>query len=226
LRCLAAEGVVDNTPDAAMLQQGAAALGERLTEEAVARLLWFRAELLRWNARVNLTAITDPREVLEKHLLDSLAILPEVRGASALLDLGAGAGLPGIPLKIALPELRLTLVDSVGKKVAFMKSALAHLGLREARALQARVEGRPEREGVEPADVVVSRALMDVARWLPLGAKYLAPGGRVLAMMGQPPALAEIEEAGRGAGLKLSALRRYRLPWSGSERAVGTFTAA
>src|SRR5919197_4039110 len=135
LRCLMAERAVDNGPDAAMLQEGAAALGASLSDEAARRLLWLRKELLRWNARVNLTAITDPREVLEKHLLDSLAILPEIRGASTLLDVGAGAGFPGIPLTIALPELRLTLVDSVGKKVAFMKSTLAHLNLGKARAV-------------------------------------------------------------------------------------------
>jgi 16S rRNA G527 N7-methylase RsmG len=115
------------------------------------------------------------------------------------------------------------LVDSVGKKVAFMKSALAHLDLGQARAVQVRAEGWPEREGLEPAEVVVSRAFMDVARWVPLGAKYAAPGARVLAMMGHPPELPRLEEAGRAAGLRLASLRRYRLPWSGSERAVATF---
>jgi 16S rRNA (guanine527-N7)-methyltransferase len=216
---------VDNGPYAAMLHEGALALGESLSDESVGRLLRLREELLHWNARVNLTAITEPREVLEKHFLDSLAIVPEVREASTLLDLGAGAGFPGIPLKIVLPDLRVTLVDSVGKKVAFMKSAVARLSLAGASAVHARVDGSPEREGLERAEVVVSRAFMDVARWVPLGAKYAAPGGRVLAMLGHPPQEAELDEAAKAAGLRVTGFRKYRLPWSGSERAVAIFTA-
>jgi 16S rRNA (guanine527-N7)-methyltransferase len=216
---------VDNGPNAALLQDGASRLGERLSDESVARLLRFGEELLRWNARVNLTAITEPRDVLEKHFLDSLAITPEVRGASTLLDLGAGAGFPGIPLKIVLPELRVTLVDSVGKKVAFMKNAISRLGLIGARAIHARAEGWPEGEGLERAEVVVSRAFLDAARWVRLGAKYATPGGRVVAMLGQSPGASELEEAGRSAGLRVSGFRTYRLPWSGSERAVAAFVA-
>jgi 16S rRNA (guanine527-N7)-methyltransferase len=185
--------------------------------------LAFRDELLRWNARVNLTAVTEPLEVLEKHFVDSLAILPEVRDASELLDLGAGAGFPGIPLKIALPALNATLVDSVGKKVAFMKTAIAGLGLKGTKAVHARVAGSPEREGLGRAEVVVSRALMDVGRWIPLAEKYVGAGGRVIAMMGRPPAESDLAEVARAAGVRLQGLRTYRLPWSDAERAVATF---
>src|SRR5437870_6832970 len=82
--------------------------------------------LLKWNKSINLTAITDPAEVVEKHVIDSLALAPLVPKGS-LLDAGSGAGFPGIPLAIALPELEVTLVDSVQKKVAFLKNALAEL---------------------------------------------------------------------------------------------------
>lgn len=215
---------VDNKPADAMLREGLAALDQELPPTALAALLAFRDELLRWNARVNLTAVTEMDEVLEKHFLDSLAILPEVRGAATLLDVGAGGGFPGIPLKIALPPLSVTLVDSAGKKVAFMKSAIARLGLKGARAVHAHVGGAPQREGLEPADLVVSRAFMDPEGWIALGAKYVAPGGRVVAMMGRPVVEGALEQAAGAAGLRLHSLRMYRLPWSQSERSVATFT--
>jgi len=109
--------------------------------------------------------------------------------------------------------------------VAFMKSALAQLGLEGARAIHVRAEGWPEQEGVARAEVVVSRALMDVGRWVLLGAKYASPGGRVVAMMGHSPAMPELDAAGQIAGLRVSGFRTYRLPWSGAERAVATFAA-
>src|SRR5688572_25375968 len=119
-------------------------------------------ELLEWNAKVNLTAITEHAEVLEKHFLDSLAVLPEVEGAASLLDLGAGAGFPGLPLKIARPALAMTLVDAVGKKVGFLKATIAALGLKEARGLHARAEGHPEKEGIPRAELLIARAFMDL----------------------------------------------------------------
>ena len=118
-------------------------------------------ELIKWNAKVNLTAITAPEEVLEKHFLDSLAVLPEVEGAASLLDLGAGAGFPGLPLKLARPWMAVTLVDAVGKKVGFLKAAIAALGLKEARGLHARAEGKPEAEGMPRAELLIARAFRD-----------------------------------------------------------------
>lgn len=218
---------MDNGAGFEAISAGLRALEIPLADDRIALLLRFRDELLKWNRRVNLTAITDPREVLEKHFLDSLAILPELGSAKSVLDIGAGAGFPGIPLKIARPELDVTLVDTVGKKVAFMKNAVAALGLIPgARAVHARAEGLPEKEGLPRAEVVLSRAFMDVAGWTPLAAKYLAPGGRVLAMLGQMPGADELEAAGAKAGLRLVSSRQYRLPWSGAGRAVAVFEAA
>lgn len=208
------------------LKGGALAVGVELSEDAVSALLRFRDELLRWNQRVNLTAITDPVEVLEKHFIDSLAVLPEVIGATSVLDLGAGAGFPGIPLKIVGPEVELLLVDAVGKKVAFMKNALAALKLVPgARAVHARAEGAPEREGLMKASLVISRAFMDVGAFVPLAAKYLAPGGRVVAMMGHAPDEATLASVGAAAGLTFGSLRTYRLPWSGASRGVAVFSS-
>jgi 16S rRNA (guanine527-N7)-methyltransferase len=181
--------------------------------------------LLRWNEKVNLTTITAPEAVLDKHLLDSLAVVPEARGAASLLDLGSGAGLPGIPLGVALPGLRVTLVDAVAKKVAFLKVGLVRAGLAgRARAIHARLAGAPLAEGLEPAEVVVSRAFMELGGFLRLARPYLAPGGRVLALVGPGAGDAAAHaRAGEAAGFALVASRAFRLPLSGDPRAVATF---
>jgi 16S rRNA (guanine527-N7)-methyltransferase len=181
-------------------------------------------ELIRWNAKVNLTAITAPEEVLEKHFLDSLAVLPEVEGAASLLDLGAGAGFPGLPLKIARPALVVTLVDAVGKKVGFLKATIAALGLKEARGLHARAEGRPEAEGIPRAELLIARAFMDLPDWLDLAPAYVLPGGRVVAMLGKAQPDSELQARAVERGLRFVSARQYRLPFSGAERQVAVFT--
>jgi 16S rRNA (guanine527-N7)-methyltransferase len=209
----------------ARLAHGAAALGLELAPEALDALLGYASELLRWNEKVNLTTITAPEAVLDKHLLDSLAVVPEARGAASLLDLGSGAGLPGIPLGVALPGLRLTLVDAVAKKVAFLKAGLVRAGLAgRARAVHARLAGAPQAEGLELAEVVVSRAFMELGSFLRLARPYLAPGGRVVALVGPGAGDAAAHaRAGEAAGLALVASRAFQLPLSGDPRAVATF---
>jgi 16S rRNA (guanine527-N7)-methyltransferase len=206
------------------LEQGVQALGIALHDGALEKLERYADRLLAWNRKVNLTAITDPAEMAEKHLVDCLALVPDAAGAATLLDVGSGAGLPGIPLAIALPSLDVTCCDSVAKKVAFVKAVAAELGLR-VRGVAARAEGEPEREGLPRAEVVVSRALADPERWLPLAARYLAPGGRVLATLGREADEQVLLRAGATAGLTLRGLRRFALPRSGALRAVASFVA-
>jgi len=211
-----------NAPFAKTLEEGARALGIALDGPAREKLERYADRLLAWNRKVNLTAITDPAELAEKHLVDSLSLLPEVRGAATLLDVGSGAGLPGIPLAIALPALDVTCCDTVAKKVAFVKAVAAELGLR-VRGVAARAGGEPAREGLPLAEVVVSRAFADPARWLPLAARYLAPGGRVLATLGRDADEEALRGAGAQGGLLLLALRRFALPRSGAQRAIASF---
>jgi 16S rRNA (guanine527-N7)-methyltransferase len=215
---------VGNAGDVELLREGARALEIELSPDVAEALLRFREELLKWNQKFNLTSITDPREVLEKHFLDSLAVLPEVGDRRSLLDVGAGGGFPGLPLRLARPALDVTLVDTVGKKVVFMKNAIARLGLGgSARAVQARVEGAPEQEGLPRVEVAVSRAFRDVRGWVPLGSRYLAEGGRVVSMLGQRAESSAVASAAAASGLRLASERMYRLPWSGAERAVLVF---
>jgi len=207
------------------LERGLAALGLPVDAAARGLLERYADRLLAWNRKVNLTAITDPAGVAEKHLVDSLALLPEVAGAATLLDVGSGAGLPGIPLSIALPALEVTCCDAVAKKVAFVKAVSAELGLR-VRGVAARAAGEPEKEGLPRAEVVVSRAFAEPGAWLALAVRYLAPGGRVLATLGREADEGSLRRDAAAAGLALAGLRRFELPDSRAQRAVATFRAA
>ncbi|MFC4525663.1 16S rRNA (guanine(527)-N(7))-methyltransferase RsmG [Dyella halodurans] len=163
------------------LEHGIAALGLQLPANAVERLLDYQELLARWNATYNLTAVRDPAEMVTRHLLDSLAILPYVRGET-LADLGTGPGLPGIPLAIAAPGRQILLVDSNGKKVRFLREAIRSLKLEGVRAVQSRVE---DVEG--QFDCITARAFASLADMLAWGGHLLTKEGIWLAMKGKRP---------------------------------------
>lgn len=163
------------------LSEGLAALGLDLPDAAQHKLLAFRDLLLKWNRTYNLTALRDPEQAISHHLLDSLAILPHV-GPGALLDVGSGGGLPGIPLAIARPELTVSMVDTVQKKATFLQQAAIELGLKNVSAHHARVE---EMSGQYAQ--ISSRAFAEIGLFISLTRHLLAPGGRWLAMKGVRP---------------------------------------
>lgn len=165
----------------AQLEQGVTALGLQLPAGAVPRLLDYLALLERWNGAYNLTAVREPAEMVTRHLLDSLAILPFVQG-STLADLGTGPGLPGIVLAIAAPGRQILLVDSNGKKVRFLREAIRSLKLEGVRAEQARVE-----DVAGQFDCITARAFASLADMLAWGGHLLAPDGIWLAMKGKRP---------------------------------------
>jgi 16S rRNA (guanine527-N7)-methyltransferase len=206
-----------------MLMGGAASLGVEVSTLHVRALTALSDLLLKWNLKVNLTAIRDPSEVQEKHLLDSLAVAPMLEGIGSLVDIGSGAGFPGLPLKIIRPGWRVVLVDSVAKKVAFMKQAVVTLGLKDARAVHLHASGSAEADGLERSDAVISRAFTDVDRWLPFARGYARPGGKVVAMLGKDPGAPALRASGVAAGMELVEHRAYRLPYSGAERAVAVY---
>jgi 16S rRNA (guanine527-N7)-methyltransferase len=165
------------------LAAGIAGLGLALPEGAEAKLLDYLALLDKWNRVYNLTAVRDAGRMVSLHLLDSLAAAPYFQGET-VLDVGSGGGLPGIPLAIARPELRVTLVDSIAKKTAFLQQAKAELGLGNLNVVTSRVEDyRPEAR----FDVITSRAFSDLKEFVTLTRHLLEPGGRWLAMKGLYP---------------------------------------
>jgi 16S rRNA (guanine527-N7)-methyltransferase len=191
------------------LAAGLAELGLDLPDAVQHKLLAFRDLLLKWNRTYNLTALRDPEQAVSHHLLDSLAILPHV-GGGALLDVGSGGGLPGIPLAIARPELAVTLVDAVQKKTTFLQQAAIELGLKNVAVHHARVE---EMRGQYAQ--ISSRAFADLARLVGLTRHLLEPGGRWLAMKGVRP---DDEIAVLPAGVAVAAVVPLIVPGLDAER--------
>jgi 16S rRNA (guanine527-N7)-methyltransferase len=164
-------------------------LGVVLSDAQCERLERFSALLRRWNRTHNLTAITRDQEILSHHLLDSLSLAVELPAARALriLDAGAGAGLPGIPLAIALPAHHFTLIDAVAKKCAFTTQARVELGLTNVEVVHGRLEASRGPAFDSRFDVIVSRALGSLPTFVSLTRPLLASGGRWIAMKGQLP---------------------------------------
>lgn len=163
------------------LLDGVDRLGVDLPAAAPARLLAYVAELEQWNAAYNLTAIREPLAMVTRHLLDSLALLPHI-GSGSLLDVGSGAGIPGLILAIARPELAVVVLDSNGKKARFMRHAIRTLGISNAEVAEVRAEAF---DVDSPFDQITSRAFANLADFVAGTRHLLAPGGQWVAMKGK-----------------------------------------
>jgi len=195
------------------LAVGAKALGIALEPPQTAALLALVAELAEWNTRFNLTAISEPAEVVDKHLLDSLAVLPHLRGLR-IADIGTGAGFPGLPLAIVSPNRRFTLVESTGKKAGFLRHVVGKLRLANVEVVLGRSEAmRPPR----PFDSVVARALGSLADFVRMAGHLAGRNGRLLAMKGRLP---KDELKVLPAGWKAVAVHPIRVPGLDAERCL------
>jgi 16S rRNA (guanine527-N7)-methyltransferase len=207
---------VEKPPFSGMVEAGARSLGLPLRGDQIDALSWLSGELVRWNARVNLTAILDPIEIGDKHILDSLTVLRVLDSNGAtLLDAGTGGGFPGLPLAIARPGLAVTLVDAVAKKVGFLKHVIAELGLApRVRAVHQTLRGNAQAEGLGPFDTAVSRACMDPTRWAALARPYLRKGGMLVVMGGGDMAAPPLD------GWQGPRVERVVLPLTGADRTL------
>lgn len=204
----------------AKLQQGLLEMGLEIAEATQQKLLDYLALIHKWNKVHNLTAVRDPADMVTLHLLDSLAVLPHIK-AKRLLDVGSGAGLPGIPLAICLPQLQVTVLDSIEKKASFMRQAKAELGLSNLEVVSGRVE---QYQPSELYDVIISRAFSDLQLFTKLTKHLGTPGGQWLAMKGVHPheELAQIDmQPSRIEPLKVAGLEAQRhlvfLPFQSKE---------
>jgi 16S rRNA (guanine527-N7)-methyltransferase len=201
----------ETDPLARTLSQGALALGLALSEGQRDRLLGFLGLLQRWNRAYNLTAVRDPAAMVSHHLLDSLSLVPYLRGDS-VLDLGTGAGLPGLPLAIVDPRRRFWLLDSNGKKVRFVRQVVLELGLGNVEPVHGRIESyRPARK----FSTIVTRAVASVAQIHAQALPLLERPGLLLIMKGRYP-VDELADPAL-AGLDLAA-RPLRVPTLDGER--------
>lgn len=165
------------------LAAGIAVLGLDVAPQAQQRMLDYLALVEKWNKAYNLTAVREPEKMLTHHLLDSLSVLPHVRG-QRVLDVGSGAGLPGIPLALACPQRQFTLLDSNHKKATFLRQAVIELKLSNVEVVCDRVETWVS---PQPFDTVVSRAFSDLPEFIGLAGKLCAKTGMVVAMKGIYP---------------------------------------
>jgi 16S rRNA (guanine527-N7)-methyltransferase len=202
----------DRNALAQVLVEGTNELKLGLSDTQIDKLMDYLALMAKWNKVYNLTSLRDPGQMVTHHLLDSLAAVPAFAGASNVLDVGAGGGLPGIVLAIARPDMKVSLVDTVHKKTAFLTQVKAELGLSNVTVYTARVE---QLEVPEKFDVITSRAFADLSDFVNWSGHLLAPGGRFIALKGVAPP----DEQERIPGdWKVSEVRALQVPRLGAER--------
>jgi 16S rRNA (guanine527-N7)-methyltransferase len=199
----------------AELRQGAQALALDLSDAQIGKLIDYVALLVKWNSAYNLTALREPRQMLTHHLLDSLAVVNAFAGARRVLDVGAGAGLPGIVLAIwaaeAQPQMRVDMIDTVQKKTAFLTQVKAQLKLGNVEVHSGRVEQMDSGH----FDVITSRAFASLEDFVSWSGHLLEAGGRFIAMKGVMP---EEEIAALPAGWKVSSTEKIDVPELNAER--------
>lgn len=168
------------------LKQGSQKLGLKLSDEALGLLLQYQDALVLWNKAYNLTAIRDPKEMLVKHLLDSLSILNDLP-AGRLLDIGTGGGMPGMIIALCQPERQCVLLDSNGKKIRFLKQFIADLKLKNVIAVQTRVENEDSINELGQFDVITSRAFASLTDFVAASQPYMHANSIIASMKGLIP---------------------------------------
>jgi len=212
-----------------VISNGAEKIAVSIHPSVVDQFARHAGELLRWNAKTNLTALTDPLEIAVHHFLDSAAVAPYILPTDTMLDIGSGGGFPGIPLKLLHPSIDTLLIDGSRKKVSFLKHLIRYLGLKNTDASHSRAEsmavsaGRPKR-----FSVIISRALADLKTFAGYALPLLTPEGRIIAMRGGGSRteigevqrdVAEVAFADKTAIDRVAVQRHsYRLPYVAAER--------
>ena len=201
-----------------LVEEGAGNLNIHIDRKIINQFSIHAAELIKWNQKINLTTITDPVEVAVKHFLDSIAPARVIPLCGRMLDIGSGGGFPGIPLKILIPSLSVTLIDASRKKVSFLKHIIRNIKLIEIDARQIRAEElAKEKPAKNCFDVIICRAFSRLDKIILKALPLLAKDGIIIAMKGKISE-SEIESAGKN-NLSL-AVEKYKLPFLELERTL------
>lgn len=204
------------------LKNGAAAFGAELDDDMLRQLFRYKGLLLEWNEKMNLTAITDDKELILKHFVDSLSIVPYIKEAGSLIDVGTGAGFPGIPLKIVLPSLDTVLLDSLEKRVGFLGTAISELGLEGIKAVHMRAEDAGKSaEFRERFDAAAARAVASMPVLLEYCLPFVRTGGVFIAMKGSSTEeISMSEKALEILGGKIEEVKEFTLPDTDIKRSI------
>jgi 16S rRNA (guanine527-N7)-methyltransferase len=195
-----------------LLAEGIRDLGLDLAETQQAQLMDYLALMAKWNAVYNLTSLRDPMQMVTHHLLDSLAAVPAFAGARNVLDVGAGGGLPGLVLAIARPDMKVSMIDTVHKKTAFLTQVKAQLGLANAAVYTMKVQ---DLQVSDKFDIITSRAFADLSDFVNWSGHLLAQGGRFIALKGTAP---KEEQERVPQEWKVTGLQPLQVPRLGAER--------
>ena len=204
-----------------VLKEGAGEVGVSLNQQMIKMFLVYLKELKEWNRNVNLTSLKKDKDIVIRHFIDSLSLVPYLPSKGSLLDLGAGAGFPGIPLKIANLALKVTLLEATRKKVSFQQHLIRLLELSQINAIQGRAENLTSENALSHSfDVVVSRALSRMERFLVLGEPFVKKGGYLVAMKGRKgeEELQESRERLKTLSFEISKKVALQLPFLNEKR--------
>jgi 16S rRNA (guanine527-N7)-methyltransferase len=202
----------ERTALSAVLGEGIASMRLDVNPAQQDKLMDYLALMFKWNAVYNLTSLRDPMQMVTHHLLDSLAAVPAFATAHNVLDVGSGGGLPGIVLAIVRPDMKVSMIDTVHKKTAFLTQVKAELGLVNVTVYTARVE---QLEVSDKFDVITSRAFADLSDFVNWSCHLLADGGRYIALKGVAP---KDEQERLPAEWKVAGLEPLQVPRLGAER--------
>jgi 16S rRNA (guanine527-N7)-methyltransferase len=206
-------------------REAAAAIHLPLEERAVDLFGLYYRELMLWNKKINLVSIRTPEDVLIKHFIDSLTPVPFIsRPAGRLLDIGAGAGFPGIPLKIAMPALKVFLLEASRKKSSFLRHLIRQLPLAQTVVIHTRTESAMLEDAYRQTfDTVISRGAFKLPELVAVGRFFLSPGGLLIAMKG--PFCEEEKRISDDSDLRCIACHDIHLPFDGGRRKIIIFQA-
>jgi 16S rRNA (guanine527-N7)-methyltransferase len=214
-----------------IIYEGAGKLGIPIELEKIEKFSIHALELIKWNQKINLTAITDPMEIAVKHFLDAVAPIPHISPTGSVLDIGSGGGFPGIPLKICLPSVSVTLIDASRKKINFVKHVIRMLALENIGAFHIRAEDFAKKpEHAHHFDAIISRALSSMTTFTATAIPFLKKDGVIIAMKGavsdhdfQMMRLSlnnEYEPQGTGGERFELHIKRYALPYLNLNRSM------